>query len=137
MENNSHTVELMNIEKYKFCILDLTSGNVKKIQLKSSNEFTGLYYERDNCLFALFPTISGPQIFYNNKLYSITPNLNIEYIDLGNKWIFKIKNYNIEIRYNYSKYLGIDSWSMEQDIDLFYKIFIEYKTESFYSIFSL
>lgn len=137
MKNELYTVELMNIEKYEFCILDLTSGSVKKILQKSSDEFTGLYYARDNCFFALFPTINGPQIFYNNNLHLITPDLNIEYIDLGNKGIFKIKNYDIEIRYNYFKYVGIDSWSKKQDVDLFYKIFTDYKTESFYNVYSL
>ncbi len=136
MNNKSFVVELMNIEKYEFCILDLKLNKVTIVSQKSSTKFTGLYYKNDECFFAIFPTSGGPYIYYNKKIYPITKELIIEYIDLENKGIFKIKDYNMEIKYNYSKYLDFDSWSQKEDIDIFYKIFSNYKMDSFYQLYS-
>ena len=131
------SIELMNIEKYEFCVLNIKNGKIKIIPKKSNSSFTGLYYHTKDCFFAIFTTINGPTIFFNNKTYIINRNLDIEYTDLCSKGIFKINDYNIMIEYNYSPYLNIDVWSSKKDIDIFYKIFTEYKSDDFYQKYKL
>lgn len=131
------SIELMNIEKYEFCVLNVKSCKIKKIAKKSNSYFTGLYYQTNDCFFAIFPTVNGPTIFFDNKTYIISKDLDIEYTDLCSKGIFKINDYNIMIEYNYSPYLDIDSWSSKKDIDIFFKIFTEYKSDEFYQKYKL
>ena len=131
-------IELVNIEWHEFCELDLETGimSFRKEGNKKLDGFTGLYYHDANLFFAIFPTSDGPLIYYNNQLYAVNKNLNIEWIDLGNRGIFKIYDYGISIRYKYSKYLGFDSWSNKEDIDLFYRISNEYKKDAFYEMYT-
>jgi hypothetical protein len=56
----------------------------------------------------------------------------IENEDFGDGGLFIIKDYSINIKYKYSKYLGLDSWSTKMDIDIFFYIFSNYKRKSFY-----
>lgn len=130
-------IELKNIECFEFCLLDLDTGEIKfnkgTPQIKG---FTGLYYHKYDLFFAIFPTNDGPFIYYNNSLYAINKNLKIECTNYGNMGIFKIYDYGISIQYEYSKYLGIDSWSNKEDIDLFYRISNEYKKDFFYELYT-
>ncbi|MDL2302731.1 hypothetical protein LJC58_10345 [Lachnospiraceae bacterium OttesenSCG-928-D06] len=86
--------------------------------------------------FAIFPTEQGPIIFYKDKEYLITRELNILLEKTPEIRIFKIVDYNLEIEYHESPYIGIDIWSDEIDVDLFYMIEQKYKDDQFYKLYT-
>ena len=49
---------------------------------------------------------------------------------------FIIEDYNVEIHYEKSKFIGLDCWSQEDDVDLFYIITESYKKDIFYEEFN-
>ena len=49
---------------------------------------------------------------------------------------FHIEEYNINIKYRTSQYIGFDVWSEEEDVDLFYQIKQSYKHEEYYKKFT-
>ena len=68
---------------------------------------------------------------------SINKNLLISLIKNGKRRKFVIKDYNIEINYTESPYIGFDIWSDEIDVDLFYMIEQSYKNDDFYEMYTL
>jgi hypothetical protein len=44
---------------------------------------------------------------------------------------FCIKEYEVSVDYKESPYIGLDSWSTEIDVDLFYMLEQEYKKHEF------
>ena len=126
-------IELANIECTEYCLLDLKTGRTKFYKDQpTSEEFTGLYYKNEDLFFALFPTSEGPMIYYDKKCYPITRELNIQLTEGENCGEFIIPEYQIDIKYRYSRYLGFDDWSRKEDIDIFYILFSKYKNDSFY-----
>ena len=129
-------VELVNVEIYEFCALNIETGEREFIEKKASC-FSGLYFRSENIFFALYPTCKGPVIFYQGKEYALSKNLHISLIKEGKIRRFYIEEYNICIVYPTSKYLGFDVWSEEEDVDLFYKIEQSYKKDEFYRKFTV
>ncbi len=130
-------LELSNYEVYEFCKLNLKTGERDYYKNKIlKGVYTGLYFEDSITFFALFPTPTGPKIFYNNNTYEINCDLTIEIKKQGKKRRFRIKDYDIEIRYVESKYIDFDIWSTEIDVDLFYYIEQSYRTTEFYEQFT-
>lgn len=137
MFKNKEIIELTNLERFEFCLLNVKTGEKKFYNnLQISNGLTGLFFYRNNIFFALLPTTKGPTIYFNNSLYSINDRLTIVCNDLGNKGLFIIYDYDISITYSYSEYLGFDAWSNKEDIDIFYYIFSKYKSKSFYDMYT-
>lgn len=133
----NNIVELFNVEIYRCCRLDLFTG--KKIYCDPSEKakgFTGLYFEDDNNFFAIYPTKSGPIMYYDGNEYPLNRNLHIKVIKDGKQREFFIEEYNIDIKYLTSKYLDFDIWSTEMDVDLFYQIEQSYKDDEYYKRFT-
>ncbi len=126
-------IEITNIEKAEYCILDLETGEKRFNDEKINAGFTGLFYKNNEIFFVLYPSTEGPMIYYDNKTYHLSPDLTIRYLRSDNKRKFIIKEYNITIKYEKSKFTGFDSWSNEEDIDLFYQIYKGYKRQEFIS----
>ena len=134
MEN---VVELLNVEKSICCKLSLTTG--EKYYCKGSEKkagFTGLYYEADDIFFAIYPTKRGPIMYYGGNEYPLSKNLHIKLVKEGDWRVFFIEEYNINIKYRTSKYIGFDVWSEEIDVDLFFQIEQSYKSEEYYRKFT-
>jgi hypothetical protein len=113
-------------------MLDKSNGTKEFYTSHRINSFTGLYFSDENTFFALYPSPSGPQIYFNNMEYSINKNLSIELHKNGKNRLFSIKDFGIEINYLESQYMGFDVWSEEADVDLFYMLLQNYKTDEFY-----
>ena len=130
---NENIIEVSNLHMREFCILNLATGEEKySREQKEELTYGGHYFRDEKTFFVLYPTKEGPFIFYEGKTYPITKDLTINVVKNGKNRIFTISEYEIEIHYKEYRYLNFDAWSREEDIDLFYIIFIEYKTESFY-----
>ena len=130
-------VELFNVEIYRCCKLDLSTG--QKIYCHPSEKtkgFTGLYYEDDNNFFAIYPTTSGPIMYYKGIEYPLNKDLHIKVTKDGKHREFFIEEYGIDIKYLTSKYLDFDIWSTEMDVDLFYQIEQSYKDNEYYKKFT-
>ena len=126
-------IELTNIECLEYCLLDLKTGHKKFYRNNSLvDEFSGVFYKTDDLFVGLFPTIEGPVFYHNNNLYPIRRDLNIELVEGDNSGEFRIPEYEIDIKYDYSKFLGFDVWSNKEDVDIFFIIYSKYKTDSFY-----
>ena len=133
----NNIVELFNVEIYRCCRLDLFTG--KKIYCDPSEKakgFTGLYFEDDNNFFAIYPTKSGPIMYYDGNEYPLNKNLHIKLVKKGKWRVFSIEEYNIKIKYRESKYIGFDVWSQEIDVNLFFQIEQSYKNEEYYRKFT-
>lgn len=133
----NNIVELLNLEKYNCCKLNLKTG--EKFFCKGSEKvkgFSGLYFMDENNFFAIFPSEFGPIMYYKEELYPLNKNLNITLTKKGNLREFYIKEYNILIKYRTSPYIGFDVWSNEEDVDLFYQIEQSYKNEEYYNKFT-
>ncbi len=135
MKNN--IIELSNVEIKEYCLLNLETN--KKIFSRNFTQegFTGLYFKDDKTFFAIYPTLNGPVIYYKNKTYQITRDLNITLQKKDKQRTFTIKNYRIKIKYKESPYIGFDVWSTEMDVDLFYMIEQSYKQKTFYEKYTL
>lgn len=134
----SNKIELKNLEIYEYCLLDKDTGktNFSKDK-KAKGIFTGLYFNDNYNFLAIYPTNTGPIIFFKGKEYNINPNLSISLTKHGKERKFTIRDYDIKIDYIESPYIGIDSWSDEIDVDLLYMIQQSYKDSSFYDKFTL
>lgn len=124
--------ELTNIEILEYCLLNTKTGEKIFYNEKRDNNFTGLYYKRNTIFFAIYPTELGPQIYYHGKEYLIHKDLSISLEKINKCRIFSIQDYNLTIRYEESPYVGFDIWSEEIDVDLFFLIKQQYKSDEFY-----
>jgi hypothetical protein len=132
MEWKMNTIELTNIEITEYCLLDRQTGDKQFYQQSKVKGFTGLYFRDENTFFAIYPTASGPKIYYCGKEHTLTPELDITLQKDGEKREFAIRDFGIEIEYHESPYIGFDVWSAEIDVDLFFMIEQRYKEPSFY-----
>jgi len=141
-------VELSNIEKpIECCRLNITTNETTFYRgTKKVPGFTGLYYSENNGfvtpddgikIFAIYPTQIGPVVYYEDKEYEINRELTITLSKEGKNRIFRIADYNIEVNYIESPYIGMDSWSDEIDVDLFFMIEQRYQDQDFYDQYSL
>lgn len=134
---NKSKVELSNIEIFEHCILDIETGEKEyNKEKKLEPYFTGSYYKNDDIFFAIYPSSEGPVMYYEGIEYLLKKDLDIQLDIKGDKREFSIREYNIFIEYNTSKYIEFDPWSDEEDIDLFYQIWKLYKTDEYYSKFT-
>ena len=132
-----NTIELLNIEIFEHCILNLDTGEKTYNKEKTKNpSFTGLYFRDNTTFFALYPTKIGPIINYKDKEYKLSKDLSIVLTKYDKCREFSIKEYDINIKYLTSKYIGFDAWSEEIDVDLFYLIEQSYKKQEFYDKFT-
>ena len=133
------TLELTNLEIWaENCTLDVKTG--KMTFYRGDNKapgFTGLYFRDDDHFLAIYPTETGPMIFFEGKEYAIHKDLSISLLKQGKDRKFKIAEYNIEIDYLESPYIGFDVWSDEIDVDLFFMIEQSYKEQGFYDDYTL
>ncbi len=131
-------VELSNWEIHSFCALNIVTGEKEFYKDKVHKGcFTGFYFSNENTFFALYPTENGPRIFFENKEYVINKNLSMKIVQKNKDRKFLLKDYNIEIDYKESKYLDFDVWSMEMDVDLFYKLEQSYLDNKFYEDYTI
>lgn len=82
---------------------------------------------------ALYPTKYGPKIYFKGNEFDIQKDLTITLRKKGKERKFKINEYDIDIDYFESPYIGVDIWSDEIDVDLFYLITQSYKSDDFYT----
>lgn len=129
-------IELMNIEIWEYCMLDVISSEKIFYKEKIDNDFTGLYYKDESIFFAIYPTSNGPIMYYNQKEYPLKKELDISLKKMGEWREFSIQEYNIHLRYRTSKYIGFDAWSEEEDVDLFYQIEQSYQRDEYYKKFT-
>lgn len=129
--------KLTNLETHKYCLLNIKTGGMIFSNQKSNNKFTGLYFKDEATFFAIYPTKLGPEIYYNENVYRIYPELTISLKKIGKDREFCIQEYNIIIRYKESFYIGTDIWSEEDDIDLFFIIKQRYKSNEFYKQYTI
>nr|MCR5836967.1 hypothetical protein [Lachnospiraceae bacterium] len=66
---NLDFIELSNIEINEFCRLDKSTSEKEFYNKKKIHSFTGLYYKEEDLFFALYPTESGPMMYYEGKEY--------------------------------------------------------------------
>ena len=131
MNNENRIVELSNIEIHEHCILNIKTGEIE-YNKNIIPYHKGSYFKDEKTFFALYPTESGPMMFYKKKEYPLKKNLHIS-LKKKDKWRrFHIWEYGIHIKYRTSRYIGFDVWSTEMDVDLFYRIEQSYKTDEFY-----
>lgn len=130
-------IELSNVEIHEYCLLNLDTGDLTFTKTSRTPGFTGLYFKDDNNFFAIYPSKNGPMIYFKGKEYGINKDLSISLFKQGKSRKFKISDYDIEIDYMESPYIGFDSWSDEIDVDLFFMIEQRYKDESFYERYTL
>lgn len=133
----SNKIELKNLELYEFCMLDKITGEVIFYKNSEIKGFTGLYFRDSSNFLGIYPSKDGPIIYYKGKEYNINPNLSISLTKHGKERKFTIRDYDIEIDYIESPYIGLDSWSDEVDVDLLYMIQQSYEDSSFYDKFTL
>ena len=129
-------VELKNLEIYELCMLDEESGEMSFYKEKKIKGYTGLYFKDENAFFGFYPSGGGIAIYYKGKKYPLTSELTISLTKQGKSRTFRIDDYNIEINYTESPYIGFDVWSDEIDVDLFYLISQRYKEQAFYDQYS-
>ena len=103
--------ELANLETHQYCTLNIENGEMTFSNEKSNNKFTGLYFKDKATFFAIYPTESGPEVYYNGDVYQIHPKLSISLKKMGEDREFSIHEYDIIIKYKESPYIGIDFWS--------------------------
>jgi len=135
--NGKH--ELTNFEiPAECCTLDVVTNNQAFYRGDSKIPgFTGLYFKDDRTFFAIYPTEGGPTVFFDGKEYAINEALTITLSKDGQSRTFRINDYGIEISYSTSPYIGVDIWSDEIDVDLFFMIAETYKDQDFYDQFTL
>lgn len=126
-------LELKNIEIKEYCVLDKKTGTKKFMEEKKIPGFSGLYFKDNDNFFAVYPTVNGPKVYFQGKEYDINKTLTISLEKLGENRKFNIVEYGIEVKYLESPYIGLDVWSDEIDVDLFYMITQNYKSNDFYT----
>lgn len=129
-------VELSNIEIYEHCMLDIQTGHKEFYKKNKINKFTGLYFRDEHNFFAIYPSATGPIMYYEGREYTLKPSLHVHVKKMGDWREFRIEEYDICIPYRTSKYIGFDAWSEEEDVDLFYQIAQSYRDEAYYKKFS-
>jgi len=131
--------ELTNLERlFECCTLDVATNNQTFYEgYKKSPGFTGLYFKDDNTFFAVYPTVDGPTVFFGGKEYAINEALTITLSKDGQSRTFRIGDYGIVISYSKSPFIGLDCWSDEIDVDLFFMIAQRYKDQDFYDQYTL
>ncbi|RJX39112.1 hypothetical protein D3P09_16595 [Paenibacillus pinisoli] len=127
-----NSIELKKYGFGEYCELDLITGKKEFSTIKKIPGFTGLYYMDQASFFAIYPTKSGPCIYYGGKEFSINKELTISLLKNDKQRKFTISDYDIEIEYRESPYIDFDVWSEEVDVDLFYMIEQSYKSDDFY-----
>lgn len=131
---------LCHIEVFEYCEFDIMTKTIKILphgwKPKPGCRFEGLYYIREGIFFAIYVTKNGPMMYFEEKEYPLTPELTINVDKVGKERHFSIKEYGIEIDYPESKFIDMDVWSTEEDVDLFVKIANNYKDKSFYELFT-
>ena len=126
-------VELNNIEIYEFCKLNIAT-NEKKFYKNCSDykKIEGFYFKDEITFFSLYSYKKKLIMYFKDIEYPLHKDLHIN-LELADPWrIFSIEEYGIQIRYHKSKYLGLDVWSENEDVDLFYRIKKYYKDDEFY-----
>ena len=131
----SKVIQLMRYTRSWYCLLDLDSGRRKNCKFDHFIDgFTGWYYQFDTDFLALYPVEEGINLYFNGNIFPLVPTMVITYEKSGDERIFRILDYNIEIRYNRFIY-GWGYWvSDESDVDICLRIFKEYKNKEFYHI---
>ena len=137
--NMDKILELTNLEiPAECCTLDIKTGTQTFYRgNKKIPGFTGLYFRNDSHFFAIYPTQTGPIVFFKGKEYEINKDLSVSLFKDGKNRTFIIPDYNIRIDYTESPYIGFDEWSDEIDVDLFFMIEQSYKEQSFYDRYTL
>jgi hypothetical protein len=130
-------VEVKNVEIYEYCLLNRKTGKKEFLDHSTEKGFKGSYFKDENNFFAIYPTNSGPMIYFDKREYPVSKKLNMSLQKNGKNRKFNILDYKIEINYIESIYLNWDVWSEEEDVDLFYMIEQNYKKDSFYERFIL
>ena len=132
------SIELKNYGIAKYCLLNKETGVAVFFKGdKKTPGFTGIYFKDENTFFAIYPTLNGPVAFYEGKEYSINRKLTVTLQKEGKNRKFEIKEYNIAINYTKSPYIGLDAWSSEIDVDLFYMIEQSYLETGFYERYTI
>lgn len=124
--------ELSNLEIKEYCMLNIKTGEMIFSDQKSNPKFTGLYFRDEITFFAIYPTKLGPEIYYNGNVYPIHKKLSISLKKNNKNREFCIYDYGINIKYKESSYIGVDVWSDEEDVDLFFMIQQRYQSNDFY-----
>ena len=127
-----NTLELVNLEKYEFCILDKTTGEVDYYTEPKQSGYRGIYFWDERTFFALYPTKEGPAVWYKGKEYPITRDLTIVVTRDGKNRNFSIKEYGISIDYLERECIAFDIWSGGIDLDPFFRLEQRYKADDFY-----
>lgn len=72
------TVELINLENYGCCLLNLATGEKEFYRGKEKRipYFTGFYFKFENTFFALYPTENGPIMYYEGQEYKLKKAVN-------------------------------------------------------------
>ena len=130
-------VELANVEINEYCLLNITKNSKEFYKEPKQKGFTGLFFKDSNTFLGLYPTLSGPRIYFRGKEYAITPEVDIELMKSEKNRTFIIPEYEIQIDYIESAFLNWDAWSEEADVDLFYMLRQSYKEADFYNKFTL
>ena len=135
----STIIELKNYGVSEYCLLNRETCQTRfssKSRIPKFTGFTGLYYKDDNYFFAIYPSKNGPIIFFNGEEYKVNNSLSISLLKNGKNRKFCIQEYNIEINYEESPFIGMDAWSEEIDVDLFFMIATTYKNQDFYETYT-
>ena len=134
----NNMIVLSNIEIAEYCNLDLETGKMEFLKATQAlPKFMGTYFRDENTFFALYRTEAGPMIYYKGESLPLRKKLHIT-LKKKDPWrTFQIKEYNICIQYRKSRYIGLDVWSTEMDVDLFYQIKKSYKKDEYYESFTL
>lgn len=130
----NNIVDLINLENFHCCKLNILTGEKVFCQRteKKTKGFTGLYFMDERIFFAIYPTENGPIMYYEGNEYALNKELHITLRKNGKNRTFRIDEYNIRIDYFESPFIGMDVWSDEEDVDLFYQIAKFYRDDEYY-----
>ena len=127
---------LCRVDFFGYCNLDIDLKRIEKypkgVRPGGDYKCKGVYYEDGNIFLAMYETLSGPMIYFAGKEYPLMPQLTISVEKMGDNRHFSIKEYGIEIDYPTSKFIDMDVWSTEEDVDLFVNIANNYQSKAFY-----
>lgn len=124
----------------RFCEFHQTNGEFRlfEIHYNGTNypKVNGHFFFNDIDFVALYSRNNKVKLFYQ-KEFDIHKGLTIKLVKNDyNHSTFIIEDYNVEIHYEKSKFIGLDCWSQEDDVDLFYIITESYKKDIFYEEFN-
>jgi len=123
---------LSNVEIFEYCEFDRSIKKIVSMKKERPDKIDGLFFRQGEIFVALYWYNARPVLFFEGKEYMLNKNLNIQLEKDDHKRVFKIIDYEMEVHYKESKYINMDDWSNEIDIDLFCKIIESYKTDEFY-----